>query len=410
MVQFKYTVSRKGQESSGVVEADNLAEAAEKLGEKGGYILELKQRFSWGSVKIERGLEKLLVPLTERMSGGEKILFTTQMGAMLKAGLPITSAIEVFVDEQQSKGTSVALKRIMGQLEAGKSLAEALASYPKVFDKIYVSVVKAGETMGKLAESLGYLGEQLKRDHDLKSRIRSAMIYPIVVLTAMIGVMSFIVFSVVPKIIVFAQTSGAELPQITKIMVAGVEFASQWWGLMLLGVLGLGVGWWRLGRTEKGKRLIGGMWLRVPVISNLVRRYNQARFARLLSGFYRYGISVELAFEILAETLSSYHYTEACLRMKSKLVLGKSLSSVLSAERELFSPIMSRVVKGAEHTGVVDETLLKLAEYYEEELETALNDLTTIIEPIMIVFLGMGVIGIALSVILPIYRVTSQLK
>lgn len=409
MAQFRYTVSRKGQETSGIVEAASLIEAGEKLQEQGGYILELRERFSWASLRIGNWLEKFLAPLTEKMGAGEKILFTTQLGSMLKTGLPVTRALEAFVDEKQTH-MSVPLKRIMDQLKAGKSLSEALESYPKIFGNIYVNVVRSGETMGKLAESLAYLGDQLKREHELKNKVKSALIYPMVVLVAMFGVMSFIALSVVPKIVVFAQSAGAKLPQITQVMIKATELVRQYWLLMIFAAVGLVIGLWRMMKTKEGRKLTDGLLLKIPLVGELIRRYNQARFARLLSGFYRYGVSVELAFEILAESLDNHYYSQACLRMKQRLMTGRSLSAVMASEKELFSGIMGRVVKGAEQTGVLDETLLKLAVFYEEELESSLNNLTTVIEPVLIIILGVGVIGIALAVILPIYRVTSQLR
>jgi len=409
MAQFSYVVSRKGKEVSGVVEAENVSEAGEKLQEQGGYILELKQRFSLGSLKLGNRLEKILAPLTEKMGESEKILFTTQLGSMLKTGLPVAKALEAFIDEKETR-MSVPIKRILEQLKAGKSLSEAMASYPKVFDKIYVNVVKSGETMGKLAESLAYLGDQLKKEHDLKSKVKSAMTYPIVVLMAMVGVMTFIALSVVPKIVEFAKNAGAQLPEITLVVITVTEFVRQYWLFILIVLIGALIGLWRMLNTKEGRKITDKVFLKTPVVGVLVKRYNQARFARLLSGFYRYGVSVELAFDILSESLGNYYYSEAARRMKQRLMTGRSLSTVLSSETELFSGIMGRVVKGAEQTGVLDETLLKLATFYEEELETALTNLTTIIEPVLIVFLGIGVIGIALAVILPIYRVTSQLK
>jgi len=409
MVQFKYTVSQQGKETSGIIEASSSTEAAEKLQEKGGYILELRQRFSFGLFNISGWLEKFLAPLSERMKSSEKIFFTAQLSSMLKAGLSITKAIEVFIDEKQTKA-SIPLKKIISKLESGKKLSEALSDYPKIFDHVYINVVRSGEATGKLNESLDYMAKQLKQEYQLISKIKSAMIYPVVVLTAMAGVMGFITLSVVPRIVDFAKDAGAELPQITKILVSTTEFCRQFWPFFILIFLILTTILWRLINTKKGKRLIDGFFLKIPIIGNLIRRYNQARFTRLLSGFFHYGISVDKAFEILSDSLSNSFYSEACFRMKSKLMLGSSLSAVLTSEKTLFSTIMNRVVKGAEKTGALDETLMKLAIFYEEELDTALNNLTAIIEPILIVFLGIGVIGIALSVIVPIYRVTSQLR
>ena len=384
MAQFKYLVSLKGEEEAGVLEADSLAEAAEKLTEQGGYILKLVPRFSLGPARVRQWLEEAMAA-GEGMKASEKILFTTQLGSMLKTGLPIIEAIEVFVEEKGG-GSSALLRQIMEQLKSGKKLS------------------------GTLAESLEYLGDQMRREHELKVKVRSAMIYPLVVVIAMAAVMTFILLSVVPKIVIFAENSGAQLPRITAIMVAATGWLNKFWWLALLAVTFVGGLVWRLTKTKEGKKFFAGLVLKLPVLGSLVARYNQVRFARLLAGFYAHGISVESAFEILSESLTNYYYSEACLRLKQKLVMGRSLSEALESEKKLSPPIMSRVVKGAERTGDLDKTLTRLSTYYEQELETALKNLTTIIEPVLIVLLGVGVIGIALAVIVPIYRVTTQLK
>lgn len=409
MTQFIYKVNLKGKETSGIIEAMNVAEASQKLQEKGGYILMLRQRFSFGSLKLNYWVERFIASLSERMSINEKILFTIQLGAMLKTGLPIMEAIEAFIEDKPT-GSSVVLKDIIDKLKRGKKLSKAMSAHPRVFDKVYVNVVRAGEEMGTLAETLVYLGEQLKREHNLTVKIRSAMIYPSVVFVAMIAVMTFIVFSVVPKINDFAKSSGVALPRVTQTMITLTTFLKQnWLGVMVV-LIGVGFVGWQGIKTKKGKKLVDGLMLKTPVLGELVRRYNQVRFAYLLAGFYKYGISVGDAFDILAESLGNIYYSESCLRLKSKLTLGKSFSDALASERELFPSIMARIVKGAEQTGVLDETLRKLAKFYERELATALKNLTGLIEPLLIVLLGIGVLGIALSVILPIYRLTSQIR
>ena len=409
MIWYKYTVSRNGKEERGQIEAAGLLGAAEKLKQDGGYILELKERFSWRLIWASGWLESLINPWSERALKSEKLLFTSQLGEMLKTGVPIIKAIEVFVDEKGGQAAQP-LKKIMSQLEMGRSLSQALAGYPRIFDKVYISVVRSGEAMGKLAETLIYLGRQLKREHDLRNKVKAALIYPTVVLTAMVVVMSFISFSVVPKIVTFAQNSGAQLPPITLIMIAVTTFIQKYWPGLLL-ILGITIILtWRGMQTDQGRILVDRLVLRLPLVGNLMRRYHQVRFARLLSGFYRYGINVESAFDILADCLGSASYSSGCRRIKQRLMRGESLSNALTNEDKLFTGIMGRVIKGAEQTGVLDQTLLKLAQFYEKELNGKLNNLTAIIEPILILFLGAGVLGIALAVIVPIYKITSQLR
>ena len=409
MSQFVYKVNVKGEETAGIIEAVDMAEASTKLQERGGYILMLKPRFSWGQINVSGWVERLLGAMSEHMGVADKILFTTQLGVMLKTGLPIVEAIEAFVEDKRT-GSSVMLKGLVADLKGGKRLSHAMAAHPKVFDRVYVNVVRAGEEMGNLGETLVYLGDQLKREHGLMTKVRSALIYPVVVMTAMVAVMGFVVGFVIPKIAEFARSSGASLPQVTMIMINAAEWGGQNWLGMGGGMVAIGLVGWQGAKTKKGKRWLDGLVLKIPIVGELVRRYNQVRFCRLLAGFFKYGISVAEAFDILAASLGNSYYSESCLRLKAKLTLGRSFSEALATERELYPPIMAKVIKGAERTGVLDETLLRLAKFYERELKLAVKDLTSLIEPILIVMLGMGVVGVALAVVLPVYRLTSQIR
>lgn len=409
MTQFVYKVNLKGEESSGIIQAKDITEASQKLQEKGGYILTLKPRFSFGPLRTSAWLERIIALLAQRMNPSEKILFTTQLGAMLQTGLPIIEAIEAFVEEKPTS-SAVILRQITNEIKAGKKLSGAMAAHPRVFGKLYISLVKAGEEMGTLGKSLVYLGEQLKREYELTTKIRSAMIYPLVILTAMVAVMSFIAFSVIPKIATFAQNANVDLPRVTQLIINLTNFFKKnGLGLSIVSFC-LILFLWQVMKTKKGKRIFDTLMLKTPIFGKLVRRYNQIRFCRLLAGFFKYGISINNAFDILAESLGNSHYSASCRRQKSKLTVGRTFSEALKTEKDLFPPIMARVVRGAEQTGVLDKTLLKLAKFYERELETSLVNLTSLIEPIMVMFLGLGVVGVALSVILPIYRVTSQIR
>src|SRR3989344_8564628 len=205
MSQFVYKVNVEGKETAGVIEAGDVAEASTKLQERGGYILMLKPRFSWGEISFSGWAERLIGALREWMSAADKIFFTTQLGVMLKTGLPIVEAIEAFVEDKRT-GSSVMLKGLVADLKGGKRLSAAMAAHPKVFDKVYVNVIRAGEEMGNLGETLVYLGNQLKREHGLVTKVRSALIYTVVVMTAMAAVMGFVVGFVIPKIAAFARS------------------------------------------------------------------------------------------------------------------------------------------------------------------------------------------------------------
>ncbi len=406
MARFEYKAVRKDEFESGVIKAGSEEEVREKLAKTGFRVV---------SVSLKRsGLMLALSKMTEtkgKMTGKEKVLFTEQLASMLKAGLPLIEALDAFVDQKgKVKGLSKVVGEIIKRIQTGKNFSDVLGDFPGIFPASYVAVVKSGEASGTLGEGLEYLAMQLRRENELGGRVKAAMIYPMVVLTAMVTVLVFIMVTVVPKVVEFASNSGVELPFFTLAMVATVKFLIRFWPLIILGIIAVLVLVVMFSRSEPGAKFLSRFWIRLPFIGNLVKNYNQARFARLLGGFYRHGVSVVGSFDILEESLGNRVYKETCKRIKGKLVVGQTLADALEDEEELFPPIMHRLVKGAERTGALGTTLDRLAKYYEDDLEVALKNVTVLIEPMMVILLGIGVVGIALSVIVPIYRVSTGIK
>ena len=409
MADFEYQLIINGELQSGVMKAKTLEEAREKL-KASGQVVDLKLKETMKvQLLTDLGIE-IGKRWKEQLSTSDKILFTEQLAAMLKAGLPMVEALEAFVDEQKKKGISRVVEAVLVEVRGGVKLSESLSKFKSNFSQSYLAVVKSGEEAGTLAEGLGYLSKQLKQEYELAKKLKSAMIYPAVVLTAMVVVMVFIVVSVLPKIVTFAEGSGQKLPALTLFLVAFSGFATAYWWIILLGLVGLGMGLVVFSKSPWGSRQVSKVVLRAPLVGKLIRRYNQARFARLLGGFYSYGVSVTGSFEILAQSFENHVYKEACWRIKERLESGQTLAQALMEEKRLFSPIMGRLVRGAEKVGQLGETLDRLAEFYKEELETELKNLTVMIEPILVIMLGLGVLGIVMAVVVPIYKVTSSLN
>lgn len=410
MPEYEYKAVSKDEYKTGRIRADSEITAQTILTEQGMTVMSLRQRNP-----LEIGIFTKIVSdidreLNERMSTSEKILFTSQMSSMIKAGLPLMDALATFSDQRGSTGTTRVVNKMILEVESGVKLSDALSHFPKVFSASYLAVVKAGESSGTLGESFAYLAEQLRREADLANKVKSALIYPIVVIVAMVSVMAFISISVVPKILLFAQSSGQKLPAYTLAMVDVVNFITKFWYLILifLGIFIFFAG--AFFRTSFGSLWLGKISLKIPVVGPLVSRYNQARFARILGGFYIYGVEIVSSFDILSASLSNPLFRLACDRINENLTAGKSLADSIGMERELFPSIMMRLIKGAEKTGDLGNTLDRLAKYYEEELEVALRNILSLIEPILVFILGFGVLALALIVVVPIYRITSTLK
>ena len=410
MPEFEYkAVSRDGMKS-GMIKAGDESEAQDRLLKLGLSVLSLRVHRPLRLGLIGAWFTKLDSSISERMSFSEKILFTSQLSSMIKAGLPLVDALETFIEQKSESGSGRIISKIILKIQTGIKFSQALAEYPKVFNPAYLAVVRAGENSGTLGESLTYLSAQLRRENDLGNKVKSALIYPAVVITAMVTVMIFISISVIPKILLFAQSSGQKLPGYTLALVAGVSFLTKYWYLVIMVLAVFFVLFSTYAKSHSGSRFIGGVVLRLPIIGILVLRYNQARFARVLGGFYAYGVDIISSFGILADSLDSPLFRDACLRINNRITSGQTLADSISLEGQLFPSIMIRLIKGAEKTGDLGGALDKLALYYEEELEVALRNILALIEPALVFFLGFGVLALALVVVVPIYKITSTIK
>lgn len=410
MAEFEYKAVGKDGTTSGDVLASTEMEAEKILGEQGLTVISLKIHRPLNIGILSGYFEKINQRLSERMSVSEKILFTNQLSSMMKAGLPLVEALSTFIDEKDNSQSVGIINKIIQDIQSGIKLSDSLAKFPKVFDTVYLAVVRSGESSGTLDDSLEYLGILMQREKELTGKVKSALIYPAVVMTAMVCVMIFISISIIPKILVFAESSGTKLPIYTLILVAVVSFFTHYWWLVILILVAIIISAVVFLKSEYGSRLIGKLSLKIPIMGLVVARYNQARFARILGGFYLYGVEVVTSFDILAATMSNPLYKDACFRIKKRLTLGQSLGEAVAFERQLFPSIMNRLIKGAEKTGDLGKTLDKLAKYYEDELSGVLSNLLALVEPVLVFVLGFGVLGLALAVILPIYRITSSIK
>lgn len=410
MPEFDYQSVSKDDFKTGRIQAASEDIAKTLLTEQGLTVLNLKRRQPLELGILNPIFNRLQSEYQEHMSISEKILFTSQLSSMIKAGLPLVEALSAFIDQPGSPGSTKIVNKIIIQLQAGVKFSDSLSQFPQIFPPSFQAVIKSGENSGTLAESLNYLALQLRRENDLTNKVKSALIYPLVVVTAMIAVMIFISIFVVPKILVFAQGAGQKLPAHTLFLVNSVSFITTYWYLFLGATIVLAISLAYFLRTEFGRRWLDRVLLSLPVFGTLVARYNQARFARILGGFYLYGVNIISSFDILAASLSNSLYSDSCLRIKQRLTMGESLASAIGQEQHLYPSIMIRLIRGAEKAGELGGTLDKLALFYEEELEVALRNVLALIEPALVFILGFGVLALALVVVVPIYTITSTLK
>ena len=412
MPTFTYLAGTKdGKTLKGQVEASDRNHAAEHLNKQNFFVLNLTKTSQFGPIDLDELKKTIKSNFGPEMGSVERMMFTEHLSSMLKTGVPMVEAIETFMDKKGNSRKQQMFEKIISDIEGGLPLSSAFAKFPKTFSPIYTHIVSSGESMGTLGETLSYLSGQLRKDHALISRVRSALIYPIVVLTIMVLVIGFITFSVVPKLLTFAQNVGKELPLSTKILIGITSFGTKYGIVVILGMILLSVLLSRFLKSPFGRDKFDRIMLMIPILGELTKRFNLARFSRLLGAFYHYGIPLPTAFSILHTALPNTLYQQIITNLEQSMSHGMSLSDGLDKENDkLFPKIMIRVIRSAEKSATVDNALWRLADYYEEELEESLKNLTTIIEPVLILILGIAVVGIALAVIVPIYQITTSIK
>lgn len=350
---------------------------------------------------------------SNKVKSDHLVIFTRQLSAMIGAGVPILRALSALSDHiSESPALKRILKSVIVDVEAGSSLGDALAKYPNTFNDVYVNMVRAGESAGIIEEILKRLALQQENSMKIRKKIKSAMAYPLVLLTitviAFFGLMIFIV----PQIgTIFKDLGGADakLPDVTLFMLALSDFITSFWYLIIIGLVVTiyGILWFI--KTDVGKYQFHRLILHTPVIKKIIVKIAVAHFARTFSSLIEAGVSVLEALTITSRAVGNVLYEKALIDAEVEVKNGKTLSSVI-AKNPLFPPIVSQMLAVGEETGQTDTILVKVAEFFEEEVDSSIAGISSIIEPVMIVIMGSMVGLIAASVMLPIANLSQQIK
>ena len=404
---FEYkAVNREGTAVAGTVEAETKAKASEKLVKQGYRPLTLKQQrtgFDPNNIRIPG--------FTNKVKTKDMVIFTRQLSTMINAGVPLVRAMNTLKQQTSNEYFKEVLLEVSKDVEGGLSLGDSMAKHPKVFSPIYVNMVKAGETGGILDEILKKLALQQEKDAAIKHKLKSAMSYPIVLIVIMTIAFFALTIFVIPsigKMITDLSDGKAELPIYTKVMLGFSEFmVSYWWVLIIGAVVGIYL-FRRWIKTPKGKYAFHKTLLKIPVLKDVITKVAIARFSRIFASLMSSGVPVTESIEVTANAIGN-KVIEAELKNASKEVVnGKQLSEPLAAS-SIFPPIVSQMLAIGEETGQTDTILLKVADFYEEEVDAVVDSLAAIIEPIMILVMGALVGLIAASVIGPISSLSQNL-
>ena len=388
-----------GEEISGTMESADKMALARNLRERGFIPININEKDrSSKTYSFLLNLSKLGF-----VSGADRIMFAKNLGVMISAGLSITRALEILSRQTNNKAFSRTIVSLMNDTKKGDSLSDAMKKFPKIFSKLFIAMVKTGEESGKLSESLQLAGLQIEKDYALMKRVKGAMMYPSIILVAMVLIGIFMFIYVVPTLVSTFKELNMDLPFSTKIIIFISDSITKHTLLLifaLLAVIVLVV--WFL-RTEKGKNLIGNIFLKVPLISPIVKKINSARTSRTLASLISSGVNVVDALSITRDVLQNKKYKEVLTTAMNDVQKGVPISASFKSAEKLYPVLLGEMIAVGEETGKISEMLERLAIFYEEEVAEATKNMSTIIEPILMIFIGGAVGFFAISMIKPMY-------
>jgi type IV pilus assembly protein PilC len=340
----------------------------------------------------------------------EKMIFARNLSVMVASGVTVSRAVHNLSLQTQNKSFKRILIKIYEELQSGKQLSEGLAEYPGVFNDLFVNMVRVGEVGGNLEEVLDIVASQLEKDHDLVSKVRGAMIYPAVILTAMIGIAVIMLTYVLPKILGVFKDMDVELPPTTRAVIAISDFMQKHTILVPLVIVG-GIILLKMGlQTESGKKILSFLTIKTPGIKNIVIKVNCARFSRVYSSLLKSGVSAVDALQIVSNTLSNYYFKQVMNSSIEKIQKGTNLSKIIAEYPNIFPILVPQMLEVGEETGKTETVLLKLAEFYEEEVNQITKNLSSIIEPVLMILIGSAVGVFAVSMLQPMYSLMENIK
>ena len=399
-MQFRYQAKdSKGTFRTGMVAAQGQKRAEELLLENGLTILSLSE--------IEESALSKLWFFGKHVPSKEMVLFSRQLSTLIGAQVSLLQSLRILLVQVDNKHLKEIITEIIKSIESGDSLSLSLARYPEVFSNVYVSIIHSGELSGSLDKSLLYLADQLEKDYDLTSKVKGAMTYPIFVLGALVLIGAFMFLFVLPKLTGVLEQSGSTLPFITVMLINITNFSVAYWWVMLLGALIAFFSFRFYSNTKTGKYQIDHAKITFPIIGGIFTKIYIARFSRNLSTLILGNIPIIKALEIVAELVDNEIYKIIILEAADKLVAGKRISDAFSGYKEI-PPIVTQMIQVGEQSARLNDILLKLAVFYEKEVDTVVSNLSTLLEPIIILVLGVGVGIVVAGILLPIYNIGSS--
>jgi type IV pilus assembly protein PilC len=405
MSVFTYRGRQGGAVITGEIEAGDRPAAVLALRAKGVVATSIQERKGAQTVAAPSPAQKV----GGKVKGKDLAIYTRQFSTMVDAGLPIAQCLSILSEQSSSKNLRAVTAKIAREVEGGVSLAEAFRKYPKTFDALYVNMLQVGETGGILDVVLQRLAAYIEKATALKRKVKGAMVYPLTIVSVAVLVIIFMLTFVIPTFADMFKNLGADLPLPTQIVLWVSTFTRRWivvivaaFGLIVYGIK-------RYYATEQGSMTIDRFMLKVPVFGMLIRKVAVARFTRTLGTMISSGVPILEGLLITARTAGNRVVEKAVLHARSVVTAGGTLAEPLKAT-PVFPPMVVHMIAVGENTGALDQMLSKIADFYDDEVDTAVSALTALLEPLMIVFLGVVVGGIVVAMYLPIFKMVTLIK
>ena len=396
-MRFNYQArTQKGDIYTGSIEASNQEFAAALLRERGLFATFLEEAVP--SVYARK------IDFFDRITRKDIVMFSRQLAIMFKSKISLVESLRVLASQTKKANLKEKLLKISEQVEGGTSFSQALARYPKIFSSFYIAMVKSGEASGKLFEVLNYLADHLEKEYHLISKTKGALIYPALIVFSILLILILLTFFVIPNLLQVLEASGQTLPLPTRIVLSFTTFIRNWAWLIVLVIILSVFSFFRYYATQKGKEFFDRIFLKIPIAGSFLKTIHLNRFAENLSTLISGGLPIVQSLDIVGDIITNLSYKQVIAKTREEVRKGEMISSVLSQHTELFPPVFVQMVLIGEKTGTLDATLMNVVDFYQQEVDRSINNILSILEPALIIFLGLVIAGLMLSILMPLYQ------
>ena len=391
--------TKEGKSQKGVIEASSRKAALGILEKYGLYVTSLKEAG-------KRGILSMKIGLFQRVSQQELISFTRQLATMMKSAIPPLEALRAQLMQTTSTNFREKILKMAESIETGNTFSQAFAIYPKVFDPFYVSIIKAGEATGKVSDSLTYLAEHLERQYNFNQKVKGAMLYPAFVIAVFIASFSVVIFFIVPRLSEILKTFKGDLPWMTRLLIWSADFISKGgWVVVPILLVPLAILPFYLRRSRNFKLVFDRFSLKLPILGEFYKKIYLTRFAENFSILLAAGLPITQSIKITRGIMSNSLYKKILRKAEERVSKGERISETLNQYPKLFPAFVTQMVFTGEETGKLDKILQDMVEFYRQEIERTAEKLSTVLEPILIIILGIGIAILAFAVFIPLFKI-----